>query len=193
MVSSLARFCRSRLLTPTVSFFLAALLVSTCTAQTGPQTPPVLLQMIRDESVHNELQLNDDQRDQVLQLLKSVDGPWFRSRILAAEQQRQQIEKLTAELQSQLARILEAPQVARLRQLERQALGTRMVLSDDVADSLGLTASQRDVFRDAFQETDKKAEDIRKRIQGGETSPETAGEELNRLKAKERKSLADSA
>lgn len=152
--------------------------------------PPVLLQMIRDESVHDELQLSDQQRGRVLRLLKSVDGPWFRSRNLPAGTQRQEIEKLTTGLRAELSGVLEDRQAVRLRQLERQALGTRMVLLDDVADSLQLTTSQRDTFRTAFIDTDTQAQDIQNRMQGGKIDPADGAEELNRLKAKERQALA---
>ncbi len=64
--------------------------------ETLPQTPPVLLQMIRDDSVHRDLGLSEQQRDQVLSLLREVDGPWFRSRNSPADQQHGEVMQLTA-------------------------------------------------------------------------------------------------
>ncbi len=101
--------------TPRFSTLLAVTLLL-ATSKTGAadptdlQLPPVLLQMIRDSSIHEELRLSEAQRDQVLESLKSVDGRWFRSRNLAADTQRQEIDALTAEITPQLAAILDTTQ-----------------------------------------------------------------------------------
>jgi peroxiredoxin len=151
--------------------------------------PPVLLQMIRDESIHQELTLSAAQQQRVIEALQTVDGRWFRSRNLPADPQRQEIEALTDELQSQLEAILQPQQIDRLAQLQRQALGTRMVLRDDVARPLGLTASQRDAFLKSFVETDSQAAQIQQQLHNGEKDLRSANEELERVKAKERQSL----
>ena len=151
--------------------------------------PPVLLQMIRDDSVHRDLGLSTPQRDQVLELLGEVDGPWFRSRNLPAEQQSKEVAKLTERVQATLKQILNTSQQERLSQLIRQAFGTRMVLSEDVIAELGLSPSTVDAFRDAFLTTDDAVQDVQKKQQSGELKPESANQEVNRLKAKERQSL----
>ena len=126
-----------------------------CGQTDSPQTPPVLLQMIRDDSIHDELQLSSAQRDRVIAALASVDGRWFRARNLPAAEQREEINTLTDQLSNQLQEILDAQQRSRLGQLERQALGTRMVLRDDVADTLNLSARQRETLEKSFRETDR--------------------------------------
>lgn len=56
-----------------------------------PQTQSVLLQMIRDEAIHRELGLSDDQVARLMDALREVDPPWFRARVLPAEKQRDEI------------------------------------------------------------------------------------------------------
>ena len=124
-----------------------------------PQTPPVLLQMIRDDAVHRELELSDKQIVSLMSALREVDPPWFRSRILPSERQRDEITILTSKLRGSLAAILSETQLLRLRQLEHQALGTRMVLRDEVARGLGVSEDQLAVFVAAFRETDRESQE----------------------------------
>lgn len=154
-----------------------------------PQTPPVLLQMIRDDAVHRDLDLSAQQRDQFLELLREVDGPWFRSRNLSGDQQHREVSQLSDQAQTRLNEILSEPQQQRLRQLVRQALGTRMVLRDDVIKELGLSPSNVDALRITFLETDSQVQDLQAKLQAGELKGSTANQEINRLKAKERQSL----
>lgn len=153
------------------------------------QTPPVLLQMIRDDAVHRDLDLSASQVGEVLRVLEVVDGPWFRARNLPIEQQRASIAELTAQLENKLAQILAPEQRDRVNQLIRQALGTRMVLRDDVIAKLGLSPSTVLAFREAFQETDRRVAEIEKKLSTGELDAPSASGELKQLKAKERQAL----
>ena len=96
--------------------------VAAC-AQSIPQTPPVLLQMIRDDSVHDELQLSTNQRDEVIESLSEIDGRWFRARNIPADKQRQEADVLTTQLRQRLAGILEQRQITRLRELGTSGIG----------------------------------------------------------------------
>ena len=158
-------------------------------ADPSPQTPAVLLQMIRDDAVHDDLRLSDTQRDQIMESLKTIDPRWFRARNLPADKQTQEVQTLTSELNKNLRDILDPRQISRVRELERQALGTRMVMRDDVAELLGLSAVQRQAFRKAFIETDAQSKAAQKKQFDGEASPEATNKEINRLQAKERQSL----
>ena len=117
--------------------------------------PPVLLQMIRDDAVHAELKLTDQQRTRILSALREVDGPWFRSRNLESEARELEIRKITRQLEQRLHPILDAVQQQRLLQLQYQALGTRMLLRDDVASMLKLSKTQRESLKSTFQATDR--------------------------------------
>ncbi len=171
---------------------LAAVLVAGVVGAAGPtppQLPPVLLQMVRDDAVHEELQASDDQRESILEVLPEIDGRWVRAKSLSTELQRAEIEKLTGELRQQLARILDESQMKRLDQLNRQALGTRMVLRDDVAQALSLTKNQIQTFTDAFIETDTKAAEIARQLQQGNKSASEAQSDTEQLKNNERRTL----
>ena len=171
---------------------LAAVLVvgvAGAAGPTPPQLPPVLLQMVRDDAVHEELQASDDQRESILEVLPEIDGRWVRAKSLSTELQRTEIETLSGELRQQLSRILDESQMKRLDQLQRQALGTRMVLCDDVAQALGLTKNQIQTFTDAFIETDTKAAEIAKQLQQGNKSASEAQAETEQLKNNERRTL----
>jgi peroxiredoxin len=118
-------------------------------------SPPVLLQMIRDDAVHEELKLNDQQKSGIRSALRGVDGPWFRSRNLELRTREAEIRKLGEQLEEKLQTILNVSQQKRLLQLQYQALGTRMLLRDDVATGLELSKQQRETLASAFQATDK--------------------------------------
>ena len=145
--------------------------------------------MIRDDAIHRDLGLSASQVAQVVRVLDEIDGPWFRARNLPVDQQREKIAELTAQLESALAGILSLEQRSRVNQLICQALGTRMVLRDDVVSALGLSADTVLAFREAFQETDRRAAEIQKKLSANELDAQAANEEVNQLKAKERQTL----
>ncbi len=156
-----------------------------------PVTPPVLLQMIRDVAIHDELQLTTAQRAEVTQALKSVDGRWFRSRILPPEKQQPELAMLTSQLRGQLDAILDAKQRERLVQLERQALGTRMLTRADVARALKLTPAKEQLLREAFVETDQRASELQQQVQKGELTAAEAQEQVAKLKTAEQNQLLE--
>lgn len=170
---------------------MLALLVSAAAfaADTAPQMPPVLLKMIRDQSVHQELGLSASQIDAVYQAHAEVDPDWWRSRIKPAAEQRQELQRLTSQLRSRLRSILDASQLKRLRQLERQGLGTRMVLLDDVVQTLGLSAGERAELAEQFVRSDRESAQIQKQQMQGELEPAKAQAKLTDLKTQERREL----
>ncbi len=145
--------------------------------------------MIRDDAVHDELQLTDQQRDEIIDALADVDGRWFRSRNLPAEKQAPELETLSTQLSQTLAGILDQRQMTRLHELQRQALGTRMVLLDDVAQALNVTKDQNQSFLDAFAETDTQSKKIQLQLQKGDKQASEANKEIEQLKNEERRHL----
>lgn len=160
-----------------------------CAQSPAPQLPPVLLQMIRDDAVHRDLGLSEAQRQEIMQRLREVDGPWFRSRILPMDQQRQQVGELTAHVEKELTGILDSEQRRRLQELTRQALGTRMVFRDDVIKALGLSAANVEAFQETCQKTDKEAQAVQGQLQSGELNATAAQEKVEQIKRSERESL----
>lgn len=179
----------SRPLSLAFAFVALSVFSSSSRAAETASLPPVLLQMIRDDSVHRELDLDATQRNQVLTALPDIDGPWFRSRNLPADRQQQEIDRLTKQMETQLAKILRQSQQDRLHQLEYQALGTRMVLRQDVAEKLNLTPHQLTRFAETFQSTDTKANELQNQIRKGEKKADDANRELGRIKIQERQSV----
>ena len=175
------------------SFLLASLLaVAFCVGSTSGQTPnkpAVLLQMIRDTAIHQQLDLSNRQFDRLIEVLEPVDAKWFPSRNFPPEKQGPILAEITQQLRQSLASILNQTQSKRLSELERQALGTRMVLLDDVIDELQLSIAQKQAFNAAFIETDKKSAEIQKKLQAGELKPENAQTEIAALKNKEREAV----
>ncbi|MDG2224301.1 MAG: redoxin domain-containing protein [Rubripirellula sp.] len=157
--------------------------------ESQPKTQPVLLQMIRDDAIHHELGLDDDQIVKLMDRLREIDPPWFRARILPSAKQREKIVSLTSQLRRSLQSMLDAKQLGRLRQLEYQALGTRMVLRDEVVRELELSDDQLQGFVTAFLNTDQESGEIQKAVGEGNKSAQQGNRELNELKTKERQSL----
>ncbi len=177
-----------RLVALMVASFAGTLVANPLLAQSSP---PVLLQMIRDDAIHDELNLTADQRDSILRALPAIDGRWFRARNLKSDEQGAEIDKLTAEMKQQLGTIIDSPRLARLEQLERQALGTRMFGRDDVATRLQLSDAQRKVFMDTFVTTDNKSAEIQKQLRSSEIDGREAQRKIDGLKNKERQAIVN--
>jgi peroxiredoxin len=132
-------------------------------------TPPVLLQMIRDDSIHEELGLSTSQIESVRQALTKVDPRWFRARNL---------------------------QLQRLNQLQCQALGTRMFVRDDVIDQLKLTPAALVSLKETFDKTDRDAAALQTQIHQKEITAAEGNRQLEKLKTEEQtmvsKMLSDS-
>jgi peroxiredoxin len=143
--------------------------------------PPVLLQMIRDNAVHEELSVSDQQKTEILSALRDVDGPWLRSRNLQVEDRELQIRKLTKQLGAKLQTILTASQQQRLLQLQYQALGTRMLLRAEVARALELSNDQRDSLTSAFQATDEAIGQLPQQSGGTDQREQIKQQELGRV------------
>ena len=120
-----------------------------------------------------------------MQATDTVDVVWWPSRILPQERRAEVVEKLTASLRQQLIPILEPEQRIRWRQLERQALGTRMLLTGDVADEMRLSNTVRESLSEIALETDKKSAELQKQLMSG-GDREALGKQLESLKQSER-------
>ncbi|TWT80668.1 Thiol-disulfide oxidoreductase ResA [Planctomycetes bacterium CA13] len=161
-------------------------------AQTAfPTLPPVLLQMIRDDTVHQDLGISESQIQEIRGVLVDVDGPWFRARIQPAKEQQEIINAMTTQLQTRLKTILTPEQQTRLTQLQRQALGSRMVLRNDLRDTLEISDSQLTEFVESFKETDKRSNELQQSLSKGELTADEVQKELGELQANERQSFVD--
>lgn len=154
-----------------------------------PANQPYLLQMIRDDSVHLELLLADDQIEQVDEAIAEVDPRWWVSRIMPAERQQSEIQELTAMLQERLKTILDPDQWTRLRQLQRQAHGTRMVRLTEVAAALEITPTQQSEFQKLFKKTDATVASLQKQTADQVITPDESALKIANAQKDERQGI----
>jgi len=111
-----------------VAFWLTICTVSIVVGDDAvvPEKPkeiaPVLLQMMRNDSVHDHLHLDPATRKAIHTTLDAIDGPWWRSRLLGDSERKVEIGKLTEALRAELRERLSVTQLKRVEQLELQAL-----------------------------------------------------------------------
>ncbi|MEO9593057.1 redoxin domain-containing protein [Rhodopirellula bahusiensis] len=163
--------------------------VSHSTSAAEPAASPFVLQMIRDDSVHAELQLSTDQIDQVYEAIGEVDPRWWVNRIAPLEKQSTEIRELTAMLKSRLSSVLSADQMNRLKQLEKQAAGTRFVVHPDAVAALELSESQVEKLKETFTATDEEVAKLQKQVADKEMEATDAAKDVAAIQARERQSL----
>jgi len=152
---------------------------------------PYLLQMIRDDSVHRELRLTEEQIAQVDGAIGEVDPRWWVSRIMPADRQTSEIQELTAMLKDRLETIFDSDQWTRLRQLERQAHGTRMVRLPEVIAALDITSSQENEFQELFEATDATVASLQKQLSEQSIESQRAASEIAKAKKNERQRVLE--
>lgn len=119
--------------------------------------PHRLLALLHAPEVHQELGLSSEQVEKLEAWFAKVDGPWFRARILPPEKQFPVLDRLESETLEWLQVNFDSQQNRRLRQLEWQSLGARMILRNDFARELNITADQQRQFAEVAQSTDAAA------------------------------------
>jgi peroxiredoxin len=158
-------------------------------ADDSTASTPYLLQMIRDDVVHQELRLDEAQKEQVYAAIGEVDPRWWVSRILPAEQQAIEIQQLTEILRNRLTTVLNTDQQLRLLQLERQAHGTRMMSRIDAIETLQITRLQTERLQKQFADTDAEVTRIQKQLSEGTLDAKQAASEITQTQQSERQSL----
>ncbi len=152
-------------------------------------SPPYLMQMIRDDAIHQELGLDAATIKQVDRALGEVDPRWWVSRILPAGKQAAEISQLSELLRASLDDILDDDQRQRLQQLERQAAGTRMLTRADTVQKLAITPSQSEQLKQRFAKTDEEVAKIQKQLADQKIDAEQAGRQTVDVQQEERQSL----
>lgn len=117
--------------------------------------PQTLLGLIHAPEVQQEIGLENATSQNFLEELREIDGPWWRSRVLPESERRTIITKQEQLLIVLLSRELSDTQIKRLRQLELQAQGPRMLLRAEVIDFLQLTSAQQTEFNTLFDKSEK--------------------------------------
>lgn len=135
--------------------------------------PQQLLPLVHAPQVQQELELSAAQIGELEAYFKEHDGAWFRGRILPAEKSKAGISQLENDFWTWTKTKWKPKQIERLKQLELQALGSRLFLRKEVETSLGLTSTQIQTFTAAAQTTEnaqKNCKRLNKKVRMSRTS-----------------------
>ena len=173
-----------------LSIFLGFLLTGphSVKAVDGVELPPVLLQMMRNDTVFKQLGLDEAEIRKVTDVLDRVDGEWWRSRNMQDAERNETVNRLSAKVKDELRGILSKESFSRLEQLERQALGPRMFLLADVAEQLSLSPVTVEKMASIALETNVSTTSLNKRLQDGGDASEIESEQ-KALVAKEQEAI----
>lgn len=154
--------------------------------QQSPVIPQTLLKLIHAPEVQVELGLEPDD-DKLLDLLREIDGPWWRSRNLPEEKQREVVGELEKQLLAGLKGLLKEDKIKRLREIEVQSQGLRSLLRAGVAKAVGLSNSQIQEIQKVFLETDKLA----RKLSGNPKDRSGSEKELTAARETEQRRLTE--
>ncbi len=118
--------------------------------------PMLMLGLLRNQQVQQELKLTDQQKQQLEQLGEQWREKMRGLRDLPPEERRQKVEGMRAEVEKQLATILNEQQMKRLKQIALQVEGYAALERPEVADQVGLTKEQRQKIRDILRQAAEK-------------------------------------
>jgi peroxiredoxin len=144
--------------------------------------PHPLTMLLHDESVGNELGLNDGQKAAVKRAVNQADLALWRLRDLPLEQRNRGARPLLDALQGQLAATLTPQQLARLDQLVLRASGLWAALDPAVTAALGLSNDQQHNVLAALTPLTRSADpDGRLRAQAERSIPKLLSERQRRM------------
>lgn len=121
------------------------------------RVPQNLLRLVHAPEVQRELGVSDANREAFETLLREVDREWWPARILPPAEQRRVVAAEEARLVAGLEVTLGADAIERLRQLELQSQGVRVLARPDVREILKLNSSQTKELDTLFEETERLA------------------------------------
>ena len=140
--------------------------------------PQNLLKLIHAPEVHAEIGLEPED-PRLLKTLEALDGPWWTSRNLPVDKQRQAVAELERQLLESLKTWMTSEQFKRLREIEVQSQGTRALLRKGIGKSIGLTNVQRQAMVESFRHTDELERSI------SQTKDKTAAKEDEWIQARQ--------
>lgn len=119
--------------------------------------PQNLLSLMHTEEVQKDLGLSAKQLVEWEQALRVVDTLWWPARILPVPEQRQVIATQEDKILFEAKRIAGAKSVQRLRQIELQSQGVRILARPEIEAFLRLNSKQSQKLRELFSENDRQA------------------------------------
>jgi Spy/CpxP family protein refolding chaperone len=128
--------------------------------------PMLMVGLLRSPQVQQELKLTDQQRQRLEQLGEQWREKMRGLRDLPPEERRQKVEGMRAEVEKQLATILNEQQMKRLKQIALQVEGYAALERPEIADQVGLTKEQRQKIRDILRQAGEKRREAFQQGQG---------------------------
>jgi peroxiredoxin len=122
--------------------------------------PQNLLALSHTPEVQKDLKLDTKELAQWEAALRDIDKIWWPARLLPPTQQRKIIAELETKLVTGLERIQGKSAVLRLRQIELQSQSARVLVRPEVAKYLRLDATQNNKLSELFAETDELGKDL---------------------------------
>jgi Spy/CpxP family protein refolding chaperone len=120
--------------------------------------------LLRNESVQKELKLTGEQKDKLKTALEKVredhKDDLAKAQDLSQEERQKLFRTIGEETNKAVAGILDANQVKRLHQIERQQQGARAFANPEVQKELKLTDEQKDKIKEINEESGKKMREL---------------------------------
>lgn len=115
--------------------------------------------VIRDDDLHRELRLSDEQIDSIRRVTDRIDGPLWATRNKSFEEGTRVVLQLVTQAQAGIAGILTSTEQTRLKQIVLQVQGPKAILSSAVAKQLSVTEEQKSKIQKTIDETAKSLAD----------------------------------
>ena len=131
------------------------------------KVPRQLLGLLHAPEVHTELGLSASQITELERQFQVVDGRWFRERIEPPTANLLIMQELEASMNRWLSNHFSDGQRQRLKELELQAQGTRVLLRGDVADRISFSEKQKSDLLRMASETDEAVTAYQKSLRQG--------------------------
>lgn len=146
--------------------------------------PQTLLKLAHSEEVQKDLGLSSTRLVEWEEALRTIDRDWWPSRIRPFSERRATVARLEAALMSDTERLLGDDAVKRLRQIELQSQGCRVLARPEVERFLQLDPKQRKKLAALFLENDRLADEIASAKPPGDPAKQRAFDEAKASEAK---------
>lgn len=144
--------------------------------------PQNLLRLLHSREMQTELGFTASKLETLEEQLREIDREWWPSRKLAPNDQRRVVAKCEEKGVETVKSLLGDAAIERLRQVELQSQGVRMLARPEVAKFLKLDAKQTKALREIFEATDKLEREI---LSSNTQPPPEKVRALEKLKTKE--------
>ncbi len=146
--------------------------------------PMLMLGLFRNPQVQKELKLTEEQRTKLEQLGEQLRekfrGLGQELRNLSPEEREKRLESLNAEVEKELAKILNEQQLKRLRQISLQVEGLAALGRPSIAKEVGITEEQQAKIREILREAAEKRRAIFQ--QGPTGDPQARFQEMQKIR-----------